>query len=357
MHVPLLRESPQQRLFRWFDEALNLFAGYSAAAQATYAEVERELADGLVQGDAQLQTLIVKSRRMHQQLEEQLQRGRDRLLEYNSCRPRIAAALKRRLQLQQQSTELAEYLDAACDALGIEVEETGPRTTLLRYRHGASSGAIPGLPEDGMRITHDREWALANEDIHFMSWDHPLAGSVMELISSSEFGNCAFTAVKYGGAGRGALLMESIYLLDAGAAAGIQGSIYLPTTTIRVLLDEQGRDHAETLDPADVERRQLAVPRETARGVVRAKEQRLRAMMLANQQQAELLAPKIIAAAQQEAHRRLNKEIHRLKALAQLNPAVRPEEIRHFEAQLDAVDSALGSAALRLDAVRVIVAV
>jgi ATP-dependent helicase HepA len=357
MHVPLLQGSPQQRLFRWFDEAVNLFAGYSAAAQATYAKVERELADALTHGDAQLQALIERSRRMHRCLEEQLQRGRDRLLEYNSCRPRIAAALKQRLLLQQQSPDLADYMDATCDALGIESEETGPYTTLLRYRHGASSGGVPGLPEDGMSITYDREWALANEDIHFMSWDHPLVGSVMELISSSEFGNCAFTAVKYGGARRGELLMESIHLVDAGAGDGSAGNIHVPTTTIRVLLDEQGRSHAESLGAAHIESRQLAVSRETARRVVRAKEQRLREMMQANQQLARQLAPEIIATAQQEAHRSLNKEIHRLKALSQLNPSVRPEEIRHFEAQLEAVDSALESATLRLDAVRVIVAV
>lgn len=357
MHVPLLQASPQQRLFRWFDEALNLFAGYSAAAQATYAEVERELADGLRQGDAQLETLIEKSRRIHQDLEEQLQRGRDRLLEYNSCRPRIAAALKRRLQLQQQSPDLADYMDAMGDAFGIESEATGPHSTLLRYRHGASTGTIPGLPEDGMTITYDRQWALANENIHFMSWDHPLVGSVMELISSSEFGNCAFTAVKYGGARRGGLLMESIHLLDAGSSPGIQGNLYLPTTTIRVLLDEQGHSHAESLGAAYIESHRLAVSRETARGVVRAKQQQLREMMQANLQQAQLLAPEITAAAKQEAHTTLNKEIHRLRALSQLNPSVRPEEIHHFEAQLEAVDSALGSATLRLDAVRVIVAV
>lgn len=49
-------------------------------------------------------------------------------------------------------------------------------------------------------------------------------------------------------------------------------------------------------------------------------------------------------------------EIERLKALRQVNPNVRDEEIQFFEQQLQQLTGALKSSNLRLDAVRVIVA-
>jgi ATP-dependent helicase HepA len=71
----------------------------------------------------------------------------------------------------------------------------------------------------------------------------------------------------------------------------------------------------------------------------------------ANQQ-----APKILADAHTQTKQTLMKEVNRLKALQQVNPNVREEEIKFFEEQLGALTKVLESANLRLDAVRVIVA-
>ena len=51
----------------------------------------------------------------------------------------------------------------------------------------------------------------------------------------------------------------------------------------------------------------------------------------------------------------LDPEIARLKALAEKNPALRPEEITRLEQLRQQLDQALNKASLRMDAVRVIV--
>ena len=77
-------------------------------------------------------------------------------------------------------------------------------------------------------------------------------------------------------------------------------------------------------------------------------------------EQAELVAeaqvPALVAAARERGRRLLGHEIERLEALQQVNPGVRDDEIDFFRAELDAFETALGHARLRLDAVRVIVA-
>jgi ATP-dependent helicase HepA len=66
--------------------------------------------------------------------------------------------------------------------------------------------------------------------------------------------------------------------------------------------------------------------------------------------------PALIADARSNGRDLLGHEIERLITLRKVNPGVRDDEIEFFQARLDRFESALGHARLRLDAVRVIVA-
>ncbi|MBG7601969.1 MAG: RNA polymerase-associated protein RapA [Gammaproteobacteria bacterium] len=357
IHIPILSGSAQQRLFRWYDEGLDAFVHYSAASNAVYVKQKAELVKALQQHNTHFDELVKSARTLHQQFREQMHRGRDRLLEYNSCRPGIADDLKQRALQQHQHSDLPGYMETIFDCFGIDSEDESADCRIIRPGREMLSGGFPGLPDEGMTLTYNREEALANEDIQFLSWDHPLVSGAMELISSSELGNCAFTAVKYAGAARGSLLMESLYTLDTASTDQLRGNRYLPPTIIRVVVDEDGGNHSQRLTHSHILNHQLSVARETATKVIRAKEKALRAMTLVSRQLAGTLAPDIISSAHQQAHKTLRREIHRLKALSQINPSVRPEEIHFFEHQLETITTILESSSLRLEAVRVLVAI
>jgi ATP-dependent helicase HepA len=53
----------------------------------------------------------------------------------------------------------------------------------------------------------------------------------------------------------------------------------------------------------------------------------------------------------------LQNEINRLEDLRQLNDHVRPEEIEGMKSQMTALEEALGSSRIRLDAVRLVLQV
>lgn len=357
IHAPILSGSAQQRLFHWYDKGLDAFAHYSAAANAVYEKVKGELFEALQQHNSDFNNLIEATRTLHHQFRKQMHRGRDRLLEYNSCRPHIADDLKQRALKQQQHSNLPDYMETIFDCFGIDSEDESQYCRIIRPGREMLSSGFPGLPDEGMTLTYDRREALANENIQFLSWDHPLVSGAMELISSSELGNCAFTAVKYAGAARGSLLMESLYTLDTASTDQLQGSRYLPPTVIRVVVDEDGENHSQTLAHSQIINNQMTIARETATKVIRAKEKALRAMSQVSRQHAGTLAPDIISSAHQQAHKALSLEIHRLKALRQINPTVRQEEIHFFEHQLDAITTTLESSSLRLEAARVLVAI
>ena len=65
----------------------------------------------------------------------------------------------------------------------------------------------------------------------------------------------------------------------------------------------------------------------------------------------------MIAAARDNGRALLGHEVDRLLALRQVNPGVRDEEVDFFRRQLEQFEQSLQHARLRLDAVRVIVAI
>ena len=136
----------------------------------------------------------------------------------------------------------------------------------------------------------------------------------------------------------------------------LQTSRYLPPTTIRVVIDEKGQDHHNKLSHSAISRHRQQIDANTGGQVIRAKLTELKTMMKDCEQQAQARQPELLAQAHKQSEQTLMREVNRLRALQQINPNIRQEEIDFFEQQLDMLNDVLDSATLRLDAVRIIVA-
>ena len=178
----------------------------------------------------------------------------------------------------------------------------------------------------------------------------------MDMVLGNELGNTAVTSISYRGAKPGTLLLECLYLLDSASNSVLQSSRYLPPTTIRVVLDEYGNRHETDLSHSVIQHSRHPLNADTANRVIRAKEQTLRDLIAQCEEIARARAPEIQTSARQQSRQTLDTEINRLRALRQINPNVRDEEIDFFERQQEMLDQLLASASLRLDALRVIVA-
>jgi ATP-dependent helicase HepA len=216
---------------------------------------------------------------------------------------------------------------------------------------------MPGLPEDGMTVTYDRSAALANEDLHYLTWEHPFVRNSMDMILSSEFGNTALVAFNYRGVNAGSLLAECHFLMEFSDDAGRHSKRYFPNSSICVVVDEAGQDHAGRDDLALALQRTQRVDRDTAIKIVKARQSVLTRMLESAESIAADRIPELSALARANGRRLLGHEVERLVALQRVNPGVRDAEIEFFREQLQHFEQALEHARLRLDAVRVIVAV
>jgi len=90
IHIPYFRTSAQELIYHWYHQGLGAFENICPAAHQIFKQLKPLLLDLLHQKSDEFSTeqedFIQTTAILTQQLNEQLHQGRDRLLEFNSCR-------------------------------------------------------------------------------------------------------------------------------------------------------------------------------------------------------------------------------------------------------------------------------
>ncbi|WP_062060507.1 RNA polymerase-associated protein RapA [Cellvibrio sp. OA-2007] len=358
IHVPYYADTAQQKLLDWYHQGLNAFEKTCAIGQAAYVKFAEALLPALIDNDDEtFNDLLAQTREFSAELVAQLQQGRDRLLELNSCKPAQAEALVDALAENDVSSVLPIYMEQVFDSFGIDYEKHSEKSLVLHPSDHMRIEQFPGLPEDGLTITYDRQQALSREDMQFLTWEHPLVRGAQDLIGLSEFGNTAFCTLKLPPLKPGNLLLEALFVLHCPAPAELQLFRYMPQSLLRVLLDDKGKDLSAVLGINQLSKLLQKVPRNNAQDLVRHARPTLTTMV---QKAEEITAAKqeeLIAEAQAKVSEQLNGELARMKALKDVNPNVRQEEIDYLQQRLAASQHFLSQAQIRLDALRVVMTI
>ncbi|MFL1407431.1 RNA polymerase-associated protein RapA [Marinobacter sp. M1N3S26] len=355
IHVPYLEGTTAELQMQWFRDGLDAFEQSCAIGMPVLDQVRDQwqmVMDGAADG---IDELVARTATLAGDLRAKLEAGRDALIELNSCRPQVAAALIRDIEQEEDDSRLRDYLHTACDIFGVDVEEHSADTDILRPSEQRHSGQLELVPDEGMTATFSREKALQREDLAFMSWEHPVLTGVMDSVLGSGLGKAALSTISVKGLQPGTVMMEAVFVVHCPAPDNLQLSRYLPLSPLRVLVDVNGRDLSEVLPHDRLNGMCSNIPRRTAQSVV----PRVRAEVETLVDHARVLAEPRFEPARDAAlagvRRMLEPEIHRLEALKRHNPAVRDEEIHYFREQLAAAEDAIGRAELAMEAIRVVI--
>lgn len=355
IHAPVYEGGTSEVLLRWYDEGLDAFSRVCALGDTLYRKFAPRLLECLRQPEeeALLEALIADTRHERENLELDLARGRDRLLEISSCHPVKAHALLEQVTDTESSQQLQAFAEKLFDRFGVDIQPHGPDGLVLHPGEHMLC-QLPGLPDEGVTLTFSRERALAREDIQFMSWEHPLLTGAMELITQGELGNCTVCTLKLPPLQAGTLLLELVYELNCPAPRYLQLERYIPAASVRQLLDPEGRDLSGALGHEPLNKLLQTVSRATGQKMVRLAREQIVEQLKAGQAAADGTLGKLRdeAVAQLESER--GREYERLESLAARNPLVKPEELETFRTETRAMRDALMGAELRLDAIRVI---
>lgn len=358
IHVPHYEFSAQAVLLDWFHRGLNCFERACPVGQVLFDQFLEQLIPALFEeyDEANIEALMSSTRIEADRLLEQLQQGRDQLLELNSCNPEKAAAIAESMEVTGNSIELSSYMERMFDQFGVEQQTHSSQSIILSPGDHMHHESLPGLPADGMTATYSRALALGREDIQFLTWEHPLVMGTMDIVVNGDFGNTAVCTITLPPLKPGTLLLEAIFTLHCAAPKQLQVQRYLPQTLSRIVVDANGTDLSAILTEVHINKLAERVGRRQSVDIVKHTRSEVGKMVDRVEAIAATQFPAMLVEAKQNVADLLGAEQERLTALAAVNPNIRQEEIDYLAQNRAALDHHLESASLKLDAIRVIVA-
>ncbi|MES9900917.1 MAG: RNA polymerase-associated protein RapA [Sedimenticola sp.] len=360
IHVPYFQQSAQEVMLRWYHEGLNAFCHTCPAGPQILRRLRPALLQAMEEGENEadaLELLIKSTKELHEDLTNKLKHGRDQLLELNSCRPKEAEKLRESIAWEDADPTLADYMAAVWNSYGVEVEHHSAGSQILKPSARMQLEHFPELPVEGVTVTFNRTIALGYEERQYLTWEHPMVRECMEMTINNERGNSCAIAVHHPDIGAGTLMLELLFVLECPAPRLLQAGRFLPPTLLHVLVDQNLQDRSDSISHRDLNETLQKLPKNSARKIITPLRGRLRSMLEKAEAVAETIRPEAIDSALQGMRLRYRTEIERLTALQRINPSVRDDEIELLQEHQQALEEHLLATRVRLDALRMVVAV
>ena len=356
IHVPYLEGTAQRALQLWYHDGLDAFEQTCPTARPVFEAVRDELFELLAANTGEqgaLDALLVKTRELHEPLKARLEQGRDRLLEIHSSGGAAAQQLVDKLAAEDDDTGMISFALKMFDEIGVNQDDRGENALVLTPGDHMLVSSFPGLPQDGMTITFDRNTALSRDDMALLSWDHPMMRGGIDLILGSEIGATSVALLKNKALPIGSILLELIFVAES--AAHPQLYRFMPPTPIRLLMDKNGQNLGEKVAFDAFNRQLTPVNRHLGSKLVTASQPVIHGLIGKGQAIAEELKAGIVDKARTQMAQTLQQDLDRLEALKAVNPNVRDSELdylRNLQAELHHL---IDQTQLKLDAIRFIV--
>lgn len=357
IHVPYIEGTAQQRLFHWYDGALNAFVNTCPVGSALQSQFRKQLRDLLESKDeGAWLTLIDEAKAIRMQLEAEMQKGRDRLLELNSSGSGEGDVFVESILEEDEQYDLPMYAEKLFEAFGIDIEDHSDNAFVLRPGEKMLDAGFPLGDEEGVTITYDRSLALAREDMQFITWEHPMILGGMDLVVSGSMGNTTVAIINNKALKTGTVLIEFLFIAEVVAPKALQLVRYLPKEALRCLLDARGNDLASKVSFSTLSKQLEKVPRASAIKFIKAQRTELEKQVVLAERKMQVLYQAKVEEAKQRFSAEMDEELTRLISLKAVNPNVRDNEITTLQDYKRLGLEYLTKATLRLDAIRVLVA-
>lgn len=356
IHVPYFEQTAQHRLLEWYHEGLNAFARPLNFGDTVMAQMRDDLLPQLWSYQEQDWLRLLKdTRTLTQQLRQQLEQGRDRLLELHSSGFGKAEALTSKIAEIDNDTALTQYMLALWDVFGVHQDDKLGGMLALKPGSNMLNDALPGLDEEGLTVTFEREVALAREDVDFITWDHPMVEAGIDSMISTDTGSSSVAILPNRALPAGSYFLEMIFVAQTTAPKSLQLGRFLSPEPHRLLLDANGNELSARVPFETLQEQLKPIGRHTGSQLVSALHTDVHPLVQTGRKiAAERLQP-LIEDAKAAMTEQLNQEIDRLQALQSVNPLIRNEEIDHFRDQRTDCQQYLDNANVILDSIRLIV--
>ena len=354
LHIPYFEEHSSERLFELLNIGVDVFSHPNPLAQSLLNHHHTQMVEAINSpkiGDLhKLVDALIPEREAQQQ---ELDQGRDRLLELQSCDPEKSKALLDQILADDRIDQaiLPSFLEQVCDVYGIIQQDHSQHCFILRPGDHMLTSYFPHLPEDGLTYTCRRDVAVARDDVQFFTWEHPLIVGALDLILSEDHGNSNVAYVENHQFSTGDFYFQAQYTLESQAPKALQIQRYLPAEGIHIAVDPEGGIEFQEPDYLDFPE---DLKRSTATGLVKRVESGIKKSLNIAKEAAEAQLPKQLALGAKRMAIELDGEISRLQELQKSNRNIRDSEIDLLKQKKVALEKAISQANYKMDNIRIV---
>ncbi len=350
IHVPYEAGSDGEVLARWYHEGLDAFEHNVHGATEVYRECSEMLELlKMMFSEEGVDDLIQFSRKQMQDVKKKLMSGQEKLLALNSYRIKDSQKMIDRIEAVDGDPGFKKFTLKLLDHLGVGIEDMDERSYLLTVSHMKTDLAAD-IPDEGLPITFDRRYALSREDVRFMSMDHPLLRSALDVMLAGESGNASYGV--WEGSGEKGVYLEAYYVVEVIAPRSLNVDRFLSAKPLRVAVNHLLADASEDVGLRKVRLREGNLRKLLGNEMLKHK--LLPAMTEKCEKLAEAKMNIIVEEGVVRVQEIMGAELSRLEDLAEINTAVSAKEIDKLKSQIEDLQLAVKSARVRLDSLKLV---
>ncbi len=360
IHVPYCLSTYEEILFQWHHAGLECWLHQGLAPQIVFEQKEHLLENFLqhpreVLTNAQAMETFIQETHSDLEIKRlELQKGQDHLIELNSYNHDLALSLIKELNSFEESMDLPSMMFTIFQSLGVDIEDQGQDIYFIKPNDNMFVPIFPELEIDGKSITFNREVGLRRDDVHLITWDHPMVTGILNLITTNSTGNSTIVSRRSSNQNTGKYYLEFYFTLFPFIPKKSQGDRFFPPEIIRILLDNSGEDISEKWDKHFIDEKVFPP---TPQDILKAKsiskdtyqKYYVRSLELAKKKAWNIIQKNID---QMKIH--ILEEKERLCVLKEKNRSINDNEIFAFDERIKTLTLAFEQCEVQLDSVRLI---
>ncbi len=283
IHVPYVKGSGQEVMFRWYHNGLNAFGTPMMSGGELFLKYTDELIAALAEPGPLLQhfidDVIPQVKKDCEAMRKNIEKGRDRLLEFNSRNPEKAKEIIDEIERVDAVRDLQTLVFDSLMERGLEIEKSKiPGCFVVTMGTQVEAGSVPGMPESvggipgsssaggrvvqevgsfdegsgsgdedarysdasSLTITFDRDVAMVHDEVDFVSLEHPLSQGVLDFETTLDNGAVACNI--WQNSGMRGLIMQYNFAVDFAVSEEWGVSDLAGPKYLSVLINPNGED-------------------------------------------------------------------------------------------------------------------
>lgn len=315
IHIPVQSGSAQSRLAALYHHGFDMFSQPNPSASPIYEAYSYEIDDMLETGE-NAESVIMQAKNASAQLLEEIEMGRDKLLEQHSFQAtRVGKLLDAIQDADDNNHQLQNLILDVFDNGHIDTEPASNKNLIVSPQENCPFSFINNLKDEKATITFDRNQASIREDLEFISWDHPwIRGIIDDLEASGDaFTSCALFSDSSHPNGK--IFVETLFQVKAEGPGRLELNRHLNPELRHYVISEDLKNATKQLDLDSMRSNSELISKDMAREVIEIKAKNIEAAVLLSEKLAAHTSSAPISHAVDALQNKSQQELARYQSL------------------------------------------